>query len=89
MKKISIQKMSPEELKIKGVSSWPIWTKEVSRFDWTYAGKEECYIIEGEFFVETDEGTVQIKPGDFVIFSDGLKCSWDIKSPVKKYYNFP
>lgn len=89
MKKIDIQKMSLDEVKRKGIDNWPIWTKEVSRFDWTYSGDEECFILEGEFSVETDEGTVNIKPGDFVTFRDGLNCVWDIKIPVKKHYNFP
>lgn len=80
--------MSLDEIKDKGIDSWPIWTKEVSRFDWTYSGDEECYILEGEFSVETNEGTVNIKPGDFVTFRDGLNCVWDIKIPVKKHYNF-
>ena len=89
MKKIEVQKLTPEVFDSKGVSGWPVWTKEISRFDWTYSGDEECYIIEGDFFVETEEGTVHIKPGDFVTFKDGLECIWDIKAPVKKYYNFP
>jgi len=89
MEKISIRKMTSEEVENSGISSWPVWTKEISRFDWTYSGDEECYIIEGEFYVETDEGEVHVKPGDFVTFKDGLKCTWDIKVPVKKYYNFP
>lgn len=81
--------MSLDEVKAQGIDSWPIWTKEISRFDWTYSGDEECYILEGEFLVETDEGTVTIAPGDFVTFKDGLSCVWDIKTPVKKHYNFP
>lgn len=89
MKKIEVQKLTPEEFDSKDVSAWPVWTKEISRFDWTYSGDEECYIIEGDFFVETEEGSVHIKPGDFVTFRDGLECIWDIKAPVKKYYNFP
>lgn len=89
MEKIIMRKMTPEEVENSGISSWPIWTKEVSRFDWTYSGDEECYIIEGEFSVETDEGVVHVKPGDFVTFRDGLECIWDIKVPVKKHYNFP
>ena len=89
MKNIIVKKMTPVEIEDKGIFSWPIWSKEVSRFDWTYSGDEECYIIEGDFFVETDEGEVHVKPGDFVTFRDGLKCTWDIKIPVKKHYNFP
>lgn len=81
--------MSLDEVKARGIDSWPIWTKEISRFDWTYSGDEDCYILEGEFSVETDDSTVNINPGDFVTFKDGLSCVWDIKIPVKKHYNFP
>lgn len=89
MPKVIIEKVSDEEVKTKGIDRWPVWTKEKSRFDWTYSGDEQCYIIDGEFSVETDEGTYHIGPGDFVTFRDGLQCVWDIKKPVKKYYHFP
>jgi uncharacterized cupin superfamily protein len=89
MANVIIKKMTPDEIREKGIESWPVWTKETSRFNWEYTGKEECYIIEGEFTVETEEGNFEIKPGDFVTFNDGLKCVWDIKKPVRKYYNFP
>lgn len=88
MSKVTIKKLDKEEMTDLGIKSWPVWTKEVSRFEWTYSGNEECYIIDGEFSVETAEGTHEIKAGDFVIFEDGLSCIWDIKKPVKKYYNF-
>ncbi len=88
MAKVIIENLSPERINEKGINSWPIWTKEVSRFDWTYTGDEECLILDGEFTVETDEGRFNIKPGDFVTFKDGLKCTWDITVPVKKHYNF-
>ncbi len=81
--------MSEEEIEGRGIRKWPIWEKEVSRFEWTYTGKEECLILEGEFHVETNEGTYHVKPGDFVTFEDGLNCIWDIKSNVKKHYHFP
>ncbi len=32
MEKISMRKMTPEEVENSGISSWPIWAKEVSRF---------------------------------------------------------
>ena len=89
MSKVIIKQLTEEEIEERGLKNWPVWTKEVSRFDWTYAGDEECYIIDGEILVETDEGNYTIKPGDFVTFKDGLQCVWDIKSPVRKYYNFP
>ena len=88
MKKIIIKNLSEEEINNMGVRTWPIWQKEISRFNWEYNGDEECLILEGEVFVETDEGTVHIKPGDFVTFKDGLKCVWDIKKDIRKHYNF-
>lgn len=85
---VIIKNLSEEEIKNRGIRSWPQWTKEVSRFDWFYDSEEECLFIEGDVIIETENGKSVIKPGDFVIFQEGLKCIWDIKKPVKKYYNF-
>jgi len=44
--------------------------------------------MEGEVVVETKDGKmVQLGKGEFVTFSEGLSCVWDIKKPVKKRYN--
>jgi len=87
--KIEIQKLSDKDLESRGVSSWPIWEKEISRFDWHYAQTEECYLIEGQVVVETKGGEkVEFGQGDFVTFPEGLSCIWDITAPVKKHYNF-
>ena len=88
MTKVIIKQLSEDEKQELGIKSWPIWEKEISRFSWTYSGDEQCYIIAGEFSVETDDGFFNIKPGDFVVFKDGLSCVWDIKKPVKKHYSF-
>ena len=88
MSQVIIKKISEDERRKLGIASWPIWEKEVSRFSWTYSGDEQCYIIDGEFRVETDDGNFDISPGDFVTFKDGLSCVWDIKKSVKKHYNF-
>lgn len=82
MSRVIIKNLNENEKVELGINSWPIWEKEVSRFNWTYAGDEQCYIIEGEFSVETDDGNFNIKPGDFVVFEDGLSCVWDIKKTV-------
>jgi uncharacterized cupin superfamily protein len=85
--KIDVQRLDKKWLEKKGISSWPIWKKEVSRFDWYYDSTEECYLLEGEVVVETEDGEkVKFGKGDFVTFPGGLSCVWDIKKPVKKHY---
>jgi len=87
--KIRIKKPAREEMEMEGVLSWPIWEKEISRFDWHYDETEECYLLEGKVVVEAEDGErVEFGKGDFVTFPKGLSCVWDIKEPVKKHYNF-
>jgi len=87
--KIEIKKPTDKDLEAKDVSSWPIWEKEISRFDWHYDSTEECFLLEGKVVVETEDGDqVEFEKGDFVTFPKGLSCIWDIKVPVKKHYNF-
>ncbi|MBI4647285.1 MAG: cupin domain-containing protein [Bacteroidia bacterium] len=88
MAKIKIERLDLKELKNKGINNWPIWEKEISKFDWYYDSIEECFFLEGEVDVETSEGTYCLKAGDFVTFSEGLKCVWNVKKPVRKHYNF-
>jgi len=48
------------------------------------------YILEGEIEV-TDNATgekLEFKKGDLVQFPKGLECVWNVKKPVRKYYNF-
>jgi uncharacterized cupin superfamily protein len=72
-----------------GVFSWPIWTKEVSEFPWSYDVPETCYFLEGEVAVMMDgEKPVEIGKGDVVTFPAGLSCTWKIKKDVKKHYQF-
>jgi uncharacterized protein len=89
MEELIVKKLSQDEIRQRGIESWPIWEKEVSRFPWQYEGNEECLILEGEVIVETEQGNFTIKAGDFVVFKKGLKCVWDIKDPIRKHYNFP
>ncbi|MBD3351681.1 MAG: DUF861 domain-containing protein [Candidatus Lokiarchaeota archaeon] len=84
--KVKVRKPSEDE--IKKMESWPIWTKEVSEFDWSYDSKETCYLLKGEVDVETPDGVVHFEAGDLVVFPEGLDCVWKVKKPVKKHYNF-
>ena len=86
---IKVQKLNQEQLKKIGVFAWPIWKKEVSRFPWSYDSVEECYLLEGKVTVETEDGkSVSFGKGDFVNFPKGLSCTWNVKEPVRKHYNF-
>jgi uncharacterized cupin superfamily protein len=89
MLQIKIEKPTEEKLKNLGVKSWPIWEKEVSKFDWYYDQQETCYILEGEVTVTPENGDpVSIEAGDFVIFPQGMSCVWDISKPIRKHYKF-
>lgn len=88
MAKVKIIQLNKEEIEKRGINNWPIWTKEISRFDWYYDSTEHCQILEGDVTVHTDEGDFSFKAGDFVTFEKGLKCVWDIKKAVKKHYDF-
>ncbi|MBF0171768.1 MAG: cupin domain-containing protein [Nitrospinae bacterium] len=86
---IKVEKLKDSEIKERGINSWPIWEKETSKFPWHYDSTEECYLLEGEVIVEDANGNkVQFGKGDFVTLPEGLSCNWEIKKPVRKYYNF-
>jgi hypothetical protein len=90
MKKITVVKQPDEaQLKKMGVRSWPVWTKEVSEFPWTYDSQETCYFLEGEVEVTPQGGeAVTVGQGDLVTFPDGMSCTWKVTKPVRKHYRF-
>lgn len=85
---VQILRPTPEDLKNMKVSSWSIWEKEVSVFDWYYDERETCYILAGQATVKTSDGEISFKEGDLVIFSKGLKCQWRITQNIRKHYWF-
>ena len=86
MAAIIVEKLSEEEINKRGVRQWPSMKKGKSNFLWLYDEMEECLIVEGMAKIKTSEGIVEIKAGDFVTFPEGMKCKWDIISPIEKYY---
>ncbi len=86
--KIKIAQPTEDELKTLDVCSWSSWGCGVSVFDWQYSDDEEAYILEGKVIVQTDDGDVEITGGDFVTFPKGMKCTWDVREPIKKVYRF-
>lgn len=85
---VRIEKICEAQIKQRKIMSWDIWTKEISRFEWYYDCQEECLILDGEIIVETDDGNFSIFAGDFVTFSKGLHCVWNVIKPVSKHYKF-
>ena len=85
---ITIKKLSDDEISKMGIKKWQIWTKAVSEFDWFYDSQEQCLFLEGKVIIKTEKGNVKIGKGDFVTFPKGLKCTWEVIEPVKKYYKF-
>ncbi len=79
---------SPAKLDVLGVDDWPIWEKEISTFEWTYDQKETCYLLEGEVVVTPEGGEpVTLGSKDLVVFPAGMRCTWEIRSPVRKHYD--
>lgn len=90
MSKIKVEH-HPDDARLKslGVSSWPTWSKEVSKFPWTYSEQEVAYILEGEVTVTPKDGEpVSFGVGDLVTFSSGLSCTWEVKKALRKHYQF-
>ena len=80
---------SEEQLEALGVRNWPIWTKEVSTFPWTYDSSETCLFLEGDVIVTPEGGQpVKMGKGDLVTFPQGMSCTWEIRQAVRKHYNF-
>ena len=90
MSEIEIERNPDEErLKDLGVYDWPIWTKEVSEFPWSYDEPETCYFLEGDVEVTPEGGEpVTVGKGDLVTFPEGMDCTWDVREPVRKHYRF-
>jgi uncharacterized cupin superfamily protein len=90
MSEIKIERDPDQErLQGLGVLNWPIWTKEVSEFPWSYDEQETCYFLEGDVVVTPDGGEpVKMGKGDLVTFPAGMSCTWQIGKDVKKHYQF-
>jgi len=86
--KIGVEKPDLKKLEALGVKSWPVWTKEVSVFNWHYDEPEVCYFLEGDVTVKTADSEVSFGKGDLVTFPKGMDCTWQVKKAVRKHYRF-
>jgi uncharacterized cupin superfamily protein len=87
-KKMKPKVKKPTREEKQEAENWPIWEKEESTFQWEYDEKETCLILKGKAVVNCPEGTVEFTAGDYVVFPQGLKCTWEIKDKIKKHYKF-
>ncbi len=89
MAQIEISKPSKQELEDLGVFRWDIWEKEESEFPWHYSSEEHCYILEGHAEVKPSSGEpVEFSEGDYVVFPEGMDCTWKITKKIRKHYKF-
>ena len=86
--KITIKHLSESKIAEENILQWPIWSCEISEFDWEYSDQETCLLLEGEVEVSSEFETVRFSAGDYVIFPKGLKCRWKVMQPVRKHYSF-
>ena len=85
--KISVRK--PTQAEKKEAGEWGIWEKEPSEFEWSYSEKETCLILEGKATVEASDGSsASFGAGDYVIFPQGMRCTWRIEKKIRKRYRF-
>jgi len=85
---MSIIVKKPTGAERQAILSQPVWTCEVSEFDWFYDSEETCLLMEGEVTVTYDGGSVSFGAGDYVVFPKGLSCVWKVSKPVRKHYRF-
>ena len=78
----------PTEKEVEVMKSKPVWSCDISEFDWFYDSSETCLIIEGEVTVKYGSKSISFTAGDYVVFPKGLSCIWQVKKPVRKYYEF-
>lgn len=83
---VKVEALSMQDAKTRGITDWPVWEREASRFPWQYDTREECYILRGRARIETEDGNIEIEEHDFVVFPAGLECVWDIQEPISKHY---
>ena len=84
----AIRVSRPTDAEVAEAKPWPIWTCDVSTFDWHYDQQETCFLLEGQVTVTAGDERVSFGAGDRVVFPQGLDCVWDVTAPVRKHYRF-
>ena len=64
----------PTDREIAAMKTKPVWTCDVSEFDWSYDSEETCLIIEGDVTVQYGSKSVSFAAGDLVVFPNCRVC---------------
>lgn len=83
---VSVESISPDEARARGILQWPVSKRRVSRYSWHYDATEVCYLVSGQARIETEDGNVEVESGDLVTLPAGLDCVWDVREPLAKHY---
>lgn len=79
----------PSDQQVAEAKTWPKWEKEASVFPWQYDQQEACLILQGQVTVTNEDGEqFDFGAGDYVVFPQGMKCTWNIRQDVRKHYRF-
>ena len=84
MGRIEVRKPTDEQ--VAEAKQWPIWSCDVSTFDWHYDEAETCLILAGQVTVSAGDQKARFGPGDWVVFPAGMDCVWQVAQPVRKHY---
>ncbi|KAJ7979291.1 RmlC-like cupins superfamily protein [Quillaja saponaria] len=85
---VKIEKNPPEsKLTELGVRSWPRWSCPVSKFPWSFTGRETIYVLEGRVKVNIEgcDGSFELEPRDFAVFPKGMKINCDCTEAFDKH----
>jgi uncharacterized cupin superfamily protein len=80
---IKVEALSREEQRARGVDTWPARRHERHRIPVQYQEETVCFVAEGSARIETEDGNVEIEPGDLVTFPEGLDCTWHLREPLQ------
>ena len=88
---VTVEKPDANKLAALGVTNWTTWSKEVSKFPWSYNAQELAYIVEGDVTITPKNGgglPVSFGVSDLVTFPAGLSCLWEVTKPLRKHDHF-
>ena len=57
-------------------------------FPYHYDEQETCLILTGEVTVQAAGQIVSFGTGDYVVFPQGLDCTWKVLHRFRKHYKF-